>query len=307
MSREVIVENGVTREHYPTLNAALEVRPLPLNADFYEHQLNAQPEAGLLMWFGSNRFTTTRDALAALETGKVPEILERVRKYHATLALANTAAVARMRAPVARRVRARGDMGNELDMGLARIGRHDIAWGKTVRMPVVTGARRAVLYVGLQAGYTLDARDLDWRAATAWVIYEKLIQSGYSVEVVVGNVNNDVFEDSVRHGDSPDYEATFIAKPFTMPLSAEKLALMCSAMFYRTVVFQARIATSQTRRVRSNLGRSLQGLIPAHVRGLEASGALVVQVSSATQNQSLAQQAVNTAMAALAERAVKVA
>ena len=295
MSREVISSFGVHREHFATLTDALEVEPQSVNRDAYNNHMTRSHLGVSATWFGQESFTNTAIAMREIGVFNVPEVLERVRTYTKSLKVAKTAINARMLGPRPRRVRARGDMGNELDANLARIGRHDIAWSKTVRTQAVTSSRRAVLYVGLQAASSYTAPALDWRQATALSIYERLTAAGYSVEVIIGSVVSKLFV-----GNNDEYQATYVAKPFQMPIISDKLAVMCSAAFYRTVVFASRYATARNTRLNSSLGKPVHGKVPDHVLEIERKGALLVQVPSDTMTQSAAQKAIDAAMVRLA-------
>jgi hypothetical protein len=298
MTREVREEPGVLREHYPELNASLLMSPQPCNRTLFEQYQNGRrshPDH----WFGLPNVSTPAEALAEISKGNTGDIIGRVKRYKYTLERTSGVANRKVRAPVAKRVRNRGDAGNELDEHYARIGRHDIAWAHTKRAPVVMGLRRAVLTVGMANNCDVSAADMDWRAAASWLIYEKLMGAGYAVEILVSEIVHGPF---MRNSDR--IEVTFVAKPFLMPMSVERVAVVCSGAFFRTAGFMALACVSRDNEVSESFGRAKPNDRPLRAKEMAEEGALVLRVPADTLSETAAQAAFNSAMDALDKRRI---
>lgn len=294
--KHTITSDAMVEDHFESLIGMIDtVRqpPATVNAAISKSLWDKVAETtadGMGKLGGMSSVTTVDAALDMFLSGRTTELCSVVASRAATLtahsgwlskfAVSGTVASVQQR----RRVRVRSDMGDELDRHAAIAGRHETAWTRTRQQTRMT--RRAmtatlVIRTGMHSGLRSD--DILWRAATAYVVADKLQRLGYSVEVLTGSVTNKLF---MHH--THKYALTCLVKASTMPLSIDAVAVFASGAFHRSAIFQTYCRAGDAGwQVSSLLGFPCDEL-PPRIKACEQAGELVVAIPSVILNEAAA-------------------
>lgn len=253
-------------------------------------------DMGLVDSTGGGRLTA--DVARALDEGRTTKLVSLTNDFADALQI-GSGLTARANALRPRRVRCRGDMGNELDEHAARAGRHDVAWSRLRREYKAMPSRQAVIHVGITAAAMTDSQKCIWRSACAVKLYRLLQSAGYSVEIVVSFVADKALMGAGRY---QDMEVTFTAKAPTMALSSESLAVLSSAAMMRTYCFAAQDVNHLHHEVVYTRGYPNPRL-PKYVLDRRAKGALVVDVPASTLSKTAAEEVLARAVMSLTSTA----
>jgi len=183
------------------------------------------------------------------------------------------------------------DEGDELDFDRWQRG-DDKCYRSTRKVQIEEQRHRAAcLFVNLMATGGTHADSCEWRSAAIIKIAKLLTASGWTVEIVVGwTVSN--------WGQNAPYKLgiTFDAKPSTMPLSVERLALQTSAAWMRYCIFEAYTANEKGYYVDSTYGYCDAHRLPPRIMRKYNRGYKLVQIPGSCFSQAHAQMAINNAI-----------
>jgi len=235
--------------------------------------------------------------LSKVRTGW-PELVDEVDRYASKLTF-DPSIAAGMTNQVKRR-RVRRDSGDELDFDEWRRGNVDTAWHTTERHVVSQRRiRAAVIDVNITALGSVTAQDMMWRTSLATLIARTLSQAGWSVEIISSSTSVGTYggyDDMVT-------AITTVAKPSTMPLSIEQLALVTSPAWFRIAGFLARCSNGKKYEPNYSLGRSVNIVAP-YVKRLEERGYLTINIANTVLSKASAQQALNEITEKIKEHAL---
>ena len=127
-----------------------------------------------------------------------------------------------------------------------------------------------------------------WRTALACLVSEALTAAGWMVEIISSQTSENTFGDHIARKTA----VTTVAKPSTMPLSLERLALVTSPAWFRIAGFLAFYANGKSRDVNAGLG-SLDDAKTPYVKRLESRGYLALRIGPNILSRTSAQEALN--------------
>lgn len=226
-------------------------------------------------WIGANSIGEFMQRI----TDGWPEGLAKLRQMASALDLDTTqrASVVNLR----KRKRRRGEFGNELDIHAVYQGRINTAWDKLEHVQKsVRSKKHVVLYFNLSVSWGITFEESLWTAALALHLTEKLMASGRSVRIYVG----DVARGATNAGWSITHATSVMVKDYGDTLSYARLAGMATAGFLRIFGFAAN-CMEPLREVSSGLGSptTSKKALPWHIKNEEVErGALVVCLDACT-------------------------
>jgi hypothetical protein len=255
-----------------------EQKPVAVNAARWEYTRN----------HGGRDWSLVRD-FADFETRVRTgwhELIEETRRASDSLVI--DPALTRSLITVSRRRAVSREQGDELDFDAWRRRDLDKAWRTTERFQIEQHRTRAAcIYVDVCAPANRRPSEMLWRAAAACRLAQALTSGGWSIEIVVGASCDQMFD--ARHRRS---HITFTAKPATMPMSIERLALMTSAAWFRYYVFLAMDSNQQKFVTATGRGIPVY-VVPPYVKRMEARGYHVLAIPGSAISQHGAQIALN--------------
>lgn len=299
----------VVRDHYPSMASALHFALVaPVNPvqqqerrNLAERQMNkgtTGPGPGLDQWL------SFKGCLDVFTAGKTDGIVRAVAPLREQLGKLRTDKVGAWVQPRPRRVRVRAAVGDELHITEAMQGRHDTAWSTTKRDTRTTAGRPrfATVHMGLTMASSDDASAVLWRAAVAAQVVDMLQTSGMHVELILSCCSLQTYESDNRRS-----EITLTAKDYNTPLSAEAVATMASAGFFRAAFFHLIACNSIGSAPGWGYGRPDHEREPELIKERRADGALVINIPAATNSRDAAERVLTDAAKALAESSKQLA
>ena len=117
-----------------------------------------------------------------------------------------------------------------------------------------------------------------WRTAVAHLVGKKLTAAGWAVEVIVSATTYSTYEE--RPGEK--LIVSTVAKPSTVPMSLERLALVTTVDWYRFATFLAYYATDRKLTASRTLGHCDYQTVAPYVTRLQKRGYLALTIPANT-------------------------
>lgn len=283
MRTEIINTPGWYEMHF---DSPLDMLDLKASTTTNESQMKGNQCRGGIDWTKSTNY----EQFKGMMRGGAGVFMHSMMQKAAQITV--TKPVAHSLINVVKRKRIDSDTGDELDYDKWRRGDVDTAWRTTKRFIKEEKRRRAAcLFVNVTANGHIDADEFEWRGAALVRLAELLSSAGWATEIVVGMTSTGSFQQNRdRLG------ITFVAKPSTMPLSLERVALQTSAAWFRYCTFGAMTSNEQKLDVTWGLGHADPTTIPPYVLRMVDRGYKLLQIPSGTWWKEAAQAAVDQAI-----------
>ncbi len=233
------MDEGVTSYWYESFDEIMS-RPFACAAN-QRYQVNEIEQRA--SWVGATRAQVT----AWLERGWAEgrPILEPM------MAQLDKLEVAPAMATLRRRRKRLDDHGDTLHQQRVWNGQLDRAWDRMARVHIEGRTDKYVsVFIDGNTSGGIDWRNTLWRAAATLRLVDALQASGRHVRVAVGQVGNQLYAGQ-GYGEYSVHAVR--VKDYQDPINIENLALMSTAMFYRTYTFRM-MSASDPRKINTGYG-----------------------------------------------------
>ena len=169
-----------------------------------------------------------------LVDGPAPHLVDLVDTFAKTLNATTPAGTRK------KRVRTRGDYGDELDIHAVRAGRNDIAWTRRQRRNVTGTPRFVHIYLRVGGASRYSGHELAFMPALAAAVGLRIAQVSRSIRVAYTLL-------SISHKDRPNsgraVRVTTRIANYGERISTRALALTADAYLFRGIVMRLRVGT----------------------------------------------------------------
>jgi hypothetical protein len=280
--------NGDNARIAKRFHSLAEYAAVPAMTDYNREQLvrkmNLKSGAESKDWYG---VAGGADKVLDLIKNGWPEGVQRMLDSFGKLTTSQTATSIK-------RIKARGDHGDEFDIHRAYSGGLDKAWSRRARGRRPS-ARCVSIYLSAAVSWNVNAESMFWRGAAALAITDLLSTAGYSVEVITG-----VSTDNMAAAGSAHLTSATTVKAASDPVNLNSLASsLCLAGFFRVLGF-AQIHSAPFD-VDSGLGQ------PANVRlsEIEASDTTIVIEGTSVSSEASARRWLEATLAGIEDGSIK--